>query len=175
MLKGEFVSLRPLQDSDATELFCWINERKEVLSNAPYKPVHEAQHREWLSSLQHRSDLFIFGISRLADSKLIGTCQLHGVSPVHGSAEMQIRIGDVSSRGKGYGREAIRLLLKFGFHDLNLHRIFLHVFAGNSQALATYEKAGFAREGVFREAALIDGGRQDIIAMAILRREFDGS
>lgn len=172
MLKGERVALAPLKDADATVLFDWINERSQVLHNAPYKPVHESQHREWLANLQRRDDLVIFGITLLSDSRLIGTCQLHSITPVHRTAELQIRIGDVESRSKGYGTEAVNLLLHFGFHDLNLRRIYLHVFATNAVAISTYEKSGFAREGLLREAAFINGRPEHVVVMGILRHEY---
>ena len=98
--------------------------------------------------------------------KLIGTCQLHSISAVHRHAELQIRIGDVKQRGHGYGTDAVQLLLKFGFDDLNLHRIFLHVFADNKAAVRTYEKCGFKREGILRHAAHIDGRYVDDVLMA---------
>lgn len=175
MLTGQRVALTPIKAADAMVLFNWINERDQVLFNAAYKPVHEGQHREWLASLERRQDMVMFGITRLEEGKLIGTCQLHSISAVHGTAELQIRIGDVPSRGKGYGTEAVRLLLHHGFRDLNLHRIYLHVFATNSAAIATYEKTGFAREGVLREAAFIDGRREDVVVMGILVHEYADS
>jgi len=172
VLRGERVALTPIKEGDASALFDWINERGQVLFNAPYKPVHEGQHREWLATLQRRDDIVIFGITRLEDSGLIGTCQLHSINLVHRAAELQIRIGDTGSRGKGYGTEAVLLLLKFGFNDLNLHRIYLHVFETNSVAIATYKRVGFTQEGVLREAAHIDGRRQNVAVMGILHHEY---
>ena len=84
---------------------------------------------------------------------------------------MQIRLGEAEERGHGYGTEAVRLLLDFAFKDLNLHRVYLRVFVTNEAALRVYEKVGFVREGVLREAAYIDGKYVDVAVLGILRDE----
>jgi RimJ/RimL family protein N-acetyltransferase len=171
MFKSQRIALAPLTDGDLPLLFQWINERGEVLLNAPYKPVHERQHAEWFDSIRKRGDVVILGIRLLETDKLIGTCQLRNIDHVHRIAELQIRIGDTSERGHGYGEEAVRLLLAHGFRDLNLRRVWLQVFATNARALRTYEKAGFVREGVLRQAAHIDGSYVDVVIMGMLREE----
>jgi RimJ/RimL family protein N-acetyltransferase len=171
MHKGNSVQLVPLREEFRGTLFEWINERDEVLFNSAYRPVHRSQHDKWFDAIQGRADVVIFGIVMRTSGELIGSCQLHNISQVHLSAELQIRIGSVQARGKGHGREALGLLLDFGFRDLNLHRIYLHVLAGNERALALYRNLGFSVEGRLREAVFIDGTRQDVIAMGILRSE----
>ena len=171
MRKGQQVGLTPLQAADAALLFEWINEREQVLLNSAYRPVHGASHEAWFANVLGRSDIVIFGIRLLSEDRLIGTCQLHSIHPVHRSAELQIRIGDVAARGAGRGTEAVQLLLAFAFEDLNLERVFLNVFADNTAALRAYEKAGFVREGVLRQAAYVDGRYRDVAIMSVLRRD----
>ncbi len=72
-------------------------------------------------------------------------------------------------RSKGHGTEAVKLLCRFGFADLNLHRIYLHVFETNSRAIRAYEKSGFVREGSLREAAFIDGKWLDVAVMGLIK------
>jgi RimJ/RimL family protein N-acetyltransferase len=168
------VMLTPITNADAPALFAWINDRDLVLFNAPYRPVHEPTHREWLSGLSRRKDVVALGIRLVRGGRLIGVCQLTGINPVARSADLQIRIGDARSRGKGLGLEAVRLLLAVGFRDLNLHRIALQVFANNARAIRTYERAGFRDEGTLREAAFIDGEFVAVRLMAILEGEFAG-
>ena len=174
MLKSAHVALVPLTVDDLPAMFNWINEREQVLLNAPYKPIHEGQHKAWFESIQQRNDLVVFGIRLLKDNRLIGSCQLHNINHVHRSAELQIRIGEPYQRGQGYGTEAVRLLLDFAFKDLNLHRVYLHVFSSNAAAIRLYEKVGFVREGLLRKAAHIDGAYVDIVVMGILREEYAG-
>jgi RimJ/RimL family protein N-acetyltransferase len=168
------IKLSPLIADDAPALFAWINDRDQVLFNAPYKPVSEPQHAEWLAAVVSRRDAVIFAIRTVSGNTLIGTCQLHSINPVHRSAELQIRIGAEEARGKGYGKNAVRLLLRFAFVDLNLHRVMVHVFADNDRAIRLYESTGFRREGTLRDAAFINGRYVDVIVMGILETERNG-
>jgi diamine N-acetyltransferase len=180
-LSSATIALTPLCESDLPILYAWINDRDHVLLNKPYAPVHENQHREWFEAIQRCSNVVVFGIRALENAespqgstggRLIGSCQLHDINYVHRSAELQIRIGDASAQGKGYGTEAVRFLLRFAFRDLNLHRVYLHVFATNERAIHLYEKVGFVREGVLRQMAHIDGQYVDALVMAILREDY---
>lgn len=165
---GIKVKLTALAPDDSETLRAWINDRELVLNNAPYRPIHPAQHEAWFASVQARADAVIFAIRLVDGDRLIGTCQLLGIHPVHSNAELQIRIGEADARGQGHGSEAVRLLLDFAFRDLNLHRVYLNVFASNAAAIRAYEKAGFVQEGVAREAAFIDGRYMDVVQMAVL-------
>ena len=171
-MQAEHVRLRPLRKEDGKLLYQWITDRDLFILNAAYKPVSEAEHEKWVESmLLERSDLVFFVIEDLASSVAIGTCKLLNVNAQHRSAELQIRIGDESARGKGLGTEAVKLLRNFGFQDLNLHRIYLHVFKANKRALRAYEKCGFHHEGLLRPAAFIDGEWKDLNVMGILKTD----
>ncbi|MBI2190647.1 MAG: GNAT family N-acetyltransferase [Planctomycetes bacterium] len=172
MLRSHHVYLSPVLEKDLPTLFQWINQRDLVVMGAPYKPVSESEHQEWFQAIQKRKDAFLFGVRLVESDDLIGTCQLHGIHWIHRTAELQIRIGDPESRGKGYGTEATRLLVEFGFRDLGLRRITLHVVKGNAAALRVYEKVGFVQEGVLRQAAYLDGNTVDLILMGLLREEY---
>jgi RimJ/RimL family protein N-acetyltransferase len=162
------IELTALRPDDSATLFEWINDRDLVLLSAPYRPVSPERHEEWFASIRQRSDTVIFAIRMGHPPALIGTCQLHGIDRVSRRAELQIRIGDAAARGRGFGTEAVRRLVDFGFRDLNLHRIDLHVFADNTAAQRVYEKAGFVTEARLRDAAFIDGRFVDVLVMAVL-------
>jgi len=166
------VYLSPVLDADINTLFAWINDRETVLFNAPYSSVHYRNHTEWFDAIRRRADLAFFGIRTAADDRLVGSCQLHSIHPVHRSAELQIRIGEEADRGRGYGKEALGMLLRHGFFDRNLHRIQLHVFADNVAAVRLYSSAGFREEGRLRDAAFIDGSFKAALIMGLLRPEF---
>jgi len=171
-LTGAQVTLTALRDEDSDRLFAWINDRELVALNAAFRPVPRAEHDHWFETIRSSTDARIFGI-RLRDAdRLVGSCQLHHIHPTHRNAELQIRIGEADARGRGVGTEAMRLLLAFGFERLDLHRIHLHVFATNEIALRLYEKVGMTREGILREAALIESEWKDVVVMAILRGEW---
>ena len=172
VMRSERVRLRPLKKTDAPLLYEWITDRELVIHNAPYFPVTESDHEAWIERMMtKRSDLVIFVIEEIASEKVIGTCQLLNINWIHRSAELQIRIGEAANQGKGYGTEAVRILCEFGLTDLNLHRIYLHVFANNRRAIRAYEKSGFEQEGVLRDAAFIDGKWSNVYVMGYLKTD----
>jgi UDP-4-amino-4,6-dideoxy-N-acetyl-beta-L-altrosamine N-acetyltransferase len=161
------VSLSSIRPEDSRTLFRWINDPETVRFNAAYRPVHWAGHEEWCRSLGASPDKQVFAI-RLED-RLIGVVQFIDIDPIHRSAELTIRIGEDGDRGCGYGTEALRLATEFAWRDLNLHRVWVRVFANNARAIAAYRKAGFVEEGTLREAAHIDGRYVDIGVFGMLR------
>lgn len=171
---SNFVRLRPFRKDDIQLLYEWIINRDLVILNSAYHPISEIDHDAWVEGMmKKRSDLVIFVIEEIETKMAIGTCQLFNINWRYRNAELQIRIGNSSHQGKGYGSEAVHLLIDFGFKDLNLHRIYLHVFATNKRAIRAYEKCGFHREGILNEAAFIDGEWVDIEVMGLLRSNND--
>lgn len=166
------VTLTAIRDGDMENLYRWINDRESVLLNSPFRPVHYRDHAEWFDAVRRRKDIAIFAVRAAADDRLLGTCQLHSIHPIHRSAELQIRVGALNDRGRGYGKDALRRLLEHGFRDLGLNRIALQVFADNERAIRLYRNAGFAPEGALREGAFIDGEFKDILLFSMLRREW---
>jgi RimJ/RimL family protein N-acetyltransferase len=169
------IVLAPLMKRDLPSLFAFINDRETVLFNAPYRPVSEPDHEAWFDRFARRKDVVIFGIRLMPGDQLIGTCQLHSIHTVHRSAELQIRIGKAENRNKGHGTEATRRLLDVAFKDLNLNRIYLHVFSTNKFAIRMYEKMGFSLEGTLRQAAFINGRYIDILVMGMLKDDYGAS
>lgn len=161
--------LRPAVAADAPQLFRWINDRELVVHNAPFRPVAWPEHAAWFERILAPSpERVFFIIEAVATGEAIGSCQLLNISSQHGTAELQIRIGEASGRDRGLGTEAVRLLVAHAFGELGLHRVGLQVFATNARAIRAYEKAGFRREGLLRQAACIDGARLDVVCMGVL-------
>ncbi len=104
---------------------------------------------------------------------LIGEIDLSGINWASGESIVGIGIGDRNDWGKGYGTDAMRVILRFAFEELNLHRVFLNTFEYNPRALRAYEKCGFKHEGRVRGMLNRDGKRWDVIYMGILREEWE--
>jgi RimJ/RimL family protein N-acetyltransferase len=104
--------------------------------------------------------------------KLIGNCGFFNYDQRNANAEFGIMIGEKSYWNKGYGTEAVRLLVKHGFQTVNLNRIYLRVLENNLRAIRAYEKAGFTHEGRQRQADFRDGRYIDLLVMSTLRSEF---
>jgi RimJ/RimL family protein N-acetyltransferase len=104
----------------------------------------------------------------------IGNTGLHKIESVNRVAEFGIFIGEKSYWHKGCGRDATLLMLKHGFEDLNLNRIFLYVFETNPRAIATYKAAGYVQEGTLREAVYKNGRYINMLLMSVLHSEWRG-
>jgi RimJ/RimL family protein N-acetyltransferase len=131
--------------------------------------------REYIEKelMDEGTDQFFFMIRSLEDDRVIGEIGLEEVLWNHGDAWVGISIGEKDYWGKGYGTDAMRVLLRFAFTELNLHRVSLTVFEYNPRAIRSYEKAGFVHEGREREASFRSGQRLDILLMGILREEWE--
>lgn len=145
-MQTESVRLRPLRQVDAPLLYEWTTHRELITLNAPFHPVSETDQEVWVESMIiRRSDLVIFVIEESASGTIIGICQLFNINWRHRSAELQIFISNTSCHGQGYESQAVQLLTTFGFKDLNLHRMYLHVFATNRRAISSYENVALRR------------------------------
>jgi RimJ/RimL family protein N-acetyltransferase len=112
-----------------------------------------------------------FAIRTLADNKLIGQLGLWIEYP-HNDGFVWILIGDRAYWGKGFGTDAMRVLIRYAFDELNLHRLSLRVFGFNQRAIRSYEKCGFVHEGRNRNALAKLGGRWDEVWMGLVKSEW---
>ncbi len=171
--EGERIYFRPLEPGDEFALRTWVNDPR-VWSTLNFRPpINELREREWLDGHGKSDRDFQFGIALRGDDRLIGTCGLHAIDPVVRQATYGLMIGEVDLHGRGYGTEATRLAVRFGFEELNLNRIQLHVFGHNAAGRRVYEKAGFVREGCARQAAYRHGRYHDVYFYATLRHDYD--
>jgi len=109
------------------------------------------------------------------NERLIGSVRLHTLNLADHRAHLAIGILDEGALGQGFGTEAMRLVAKFAFDGLSLHRLTLRVLAFNERAIAAYRKVGFIEEGRERETALIDGVWHDDVIMGLLAHEFESA
>ncbi len=132
------LALDALRDADSDALFDWINDRELVELSAVFRPVSRAEHETWFADVRARSDVAIWAIRE--DGALVGTGQLL----IDGdAAELRIRIGVRSAQDRGIGTWTVRELVRRGFEELGLRRIWLQVLEANARAIRAYEKAGF--------------------------------
>lgn len=167
------VRLRSLKESDIWLLHQWINDPEVVQYTNVYRPISEMEQKEWFYNTAYFKSHYVFGIEHIAEEQLIGTCGLYDFDPIARKAEVRMKIGDTSYRGRGYGRESLDQLVSFGFKDLNLNKIWLRVLADNVSAVKLYEKAGFFQEGLLRRDMFIKGSYRDLCIMSLLKSEFN--
>lgn len=130
--------------------------------------------KEYLESATKNNDNKSFNIIDLESDKLIGTVGLEHFNYIDRSAVLGIFIGESDFRSNGYGSEAIKLLLEYGFKYLNLHSIRLNLLSINERAHKCYLKCGFKDTGCSREAIFLNGKYYDKLHMDILENEFNG-
>ena len=133
-----------------------------------------ASEEAWFTRMaEHQGDdRWFFVICRLADDRPVGSIDLHAVDHRNGSASLGIVIGDPADTGQGYGSDALRTLIGFGFDQLRLERIELEVYGFNDAARRLYERVGFRHEGTSRHALYTQGAFHDVHRMSILRDEW---
>lgn len=172
-LTGKLVYLRPVETSDLDNLVAWRNESTNWLSFFNHRLLSAAGQANWLDSLQRNQHKAFFIVCEIKSDRPIGTICLDEINFIDGNAEYgSIVIGDSQDKGKGFAKDASIVILDYGFKELNLHRIFLRVFASNDTALGLYRSLGFKDEGIMRDAVYRSGKHQDIRLMSILRHEW---
>lgn len=169
---GDRIYLRPLEMEDIDSFVLWLNDqevRQYLMMTSPFNKVRE---KEFIERLYKDDREMVLGIVLKENDQLIGNIALHGISIPYRQAGLGIFIGDKTCWSKGYGTEALNLMLGHGFDQLNLHRVFLTVLSSNARAIRAYEKVGFKREGVFREHMYRNGKYHDVYYMGILEDEW---
>ena len=170
---GDRIYLRPLLDVEDADIFVsWLNDTEIRQYLGVTSPMNRLREQEYLASLYKNERNLGLGIMLKTNDELIGSVGLHDISLAHRHAEIGIFIGNKNCWSKGYGGEALKLMMGHGFDQLNLHRIFLKVMSFNTRAIRAYEKIGFKKEAVFREHVYTNGKYHDDYLMGILEDEW---
>jgi RimJ/RimL family protein N-acetyltransferase len=165
--KSGNTAIGPALPDDIGNLFLWLNDAQAAQADAPYQPVDPLAFKDWLD--RHTKTVpALFVIRSLQPARAVGFVLFKNLNPAFRAAELGVRIGAEADRGKGFGSSAIALALDYAWNSLNLHRVWLTVFAGNDRAIAAYARAGFREEGLMRQAAFSGGQWHDVMMMAAL-------
>ena len=169
---GEKCYLSPIDADDAPTYAAWLNDT-EVAAGITFtrRVVNEEQERDALAELAAKP--YHFAIVAVDGDELIGNCGIEIISAIDRTGELGILIGDKRFWNRGYGTEAVRLLLGFGFLTLNLNNIRLTVHSFNERAIRCYEKCGFKRCGIWPDSWYHDGELHGTVMMYLLRADFD--
>jgi diamine N-acetyltransferase len=173
MLRGEKVVLRTLEREDLKRLHeLSRNVELEVLAGGAWSPWPLAAWEKEFDKHLEDEDKSDFVIE--ADGKVIGDIGLHRWKNRRaGTAELGVSIYDPEYLGKGYGRDAINVLLDWAFRIQNFRRISLQTLASNERAIRAYRACGFVEEGRLREHEYSNGHYQDVVMMGVLRAEWE--
>jgi RimJ/RimL family protein N-acetyltransferase len=176
-MEGKLVRLRAYEKSDLDAAMKWINDEEvtDLLGgDMLVYPVSSIAEEKFIEAFGAAADdkHKTFVIETLAEPRNIGAISFNSINWRNRVAGLGIMIGDKSLWGKGYGTDAMRVMMRLGFDKMNLHRLWLHVFDYNRRAIASYDKCGFKREGVLRQDHFKQGRYHDTIVMGILEHEY---
>jgi RimJ/RimL family protein N-acetyltransferase len=177
VIEGERIRLRKVEKPDLPLLHKWGNDR-DVVAWARFSPEHmtslAALEKAYEKELHdEETERVSFMIEERATSRAIGWCVVRTWDRKHVSANVGISLGEKELWGKGYGTEAMELLLEIVFDHQGWHHAELWTLAENERAIKSFEKSGFRRVGVEREVAYFSGGYHDVVLMEQLKAEWD--
>jgi RimJ/RimL family protein N-acetyltransferase len=173
MLEGKLVRLRAIEPEDLDRNFEWVNDHDVTRHLVIRYPLSRDVERGFVEGRNANSFANTILAIETKEGVHIGNCGLHEVQPENRKASLGIMIGDKQYWSNGYGTDAVTTLLRFGFGEMNLNRVWLHVFEFNERAIACYKKCGFVEEGRLRENHYGEGRYWDTVTMGILRSEYD--
>ncbi|WP_026884843.1 GNAT family N-acetyltransferase [Clostridium akagii] len=170
---GEKVSLAYISMGDADNLANWLNDFNVSLplGYEAYTPTSAERIRNEVSGIIN-SNQHVFSIFHNESNKCIGRCALFNIDFINRTSMLSILIGDKNLWNKGFGKEAITLLIDYAFNLINLNSVRLSVFSFNENAVKCYKSVGFKEVGRLRQAKIIGQIKYDSIVMDILAEEF---
>ncbi len=176
LFEGERVRLAaPEADRDAEIESRWTHdpEYRRLLSLRPARPLSPGQLKKKYEAAGKEKGSFHFAIRTRAEDRLVGFAELEYIAWTHGAGKVSLGIGSTDDRGHGYGREALGLVLRYAFAELNLHRLTAPTFEYNEPAARFLERAGFRLEVRRRQALNRAGRRWDVLMYGMLREEWE--
>lgn len=173
-LTGNRIYLRGIEKEDLSgRFFEWANDKEvtQFLYMGAFPNNLENLEKMFEDIKKNDTDIAFMIVDKDTDRE-VGFCGFHRVLWVHKNAEYRIFLGEKDYWGKGYGREATKMMLRYGFELLNLNRVWLGVNSEHKRAVNSYRKCGFVDEGVLRQDIYRNSKYYDNLRMGILREEY---
>ncbi len=165
------IYLRVMTYEDTDDVVRWRNQ-DAVRKNFIYQELFTRQsHENWIRNMIEPGKVVQMIICDEKTGQSLGSVYIRDIDHTHHKGEYGIFIGEAAARGRGVGTAAAKLMIKYGFEQLGLHKIFLRVFADNGQAIRSYEKAGFVQEAYLKDDVCIEGKYRDMLFMAVIGEE----
>jgi RimJ/RimL family protein N-acetyltransferase len=179
LFEGEHICFGPIDHEKDPEIESrWTHDASylRMISLDPALPASPARIKKRYEAIEKEQDedknLFYFTLRIRSDDRLIGFARLYWIEWSNGIGLIELGIGDPKDRGHGYGSEALDLLLRFAFDELNLYRLTAIIPEYNTVALHVFSKAGFIEEVRRRQSVSRDGRRWDLLHLGILQDEW---
>ncbi|MBR2564465.1 MAG: GNAT family N-acetyltransferase [Paenibacillus sp.] len=172
LMQTENIYLRPFEITDVDTYYPSLFESEMRRLTGTQASFTRSQVERYVENTAQDDSRLNLLIALQRTDEIIGDIALKDIDAKNRSAHIRIAIDQPHHQGKGYGSEALLLMLNYGFGIANLHRIELEVYSYNERAIRTYEKLGFQREGVKRDVLYYNHQYHDAILMSILEDEF---
>ena len=172
MILGERIVLRAVEREDLANYVQWLNDPRVLVYFGTMVPLSLPMEEQWYEQMLQDPSNRPFSVEY--DGRHVGGAGFVNIDVRNSNAEVGLFIGLPELWDQGLGRDVLQTLVEFGFQQLNLHRRYLRVFAGNERGIHLYEKVGFQHEGRWRQAEYRHGRYHDMLWMGILREEWTG-
>lgn len=175
MISGKLVGLDPLDSEDLEILRHWRNNPNFRQYFREYREISKDMQTEWYKRTLNDKSTLMFSVRRLSDGALLGCCGLCYINWVNRNADLSLYIGydDLYIDDIGYAEEATQLLLRYGFYELGLHKVWTEIYEIDTPKKALYEKLGLRIDGVLRDNYFHNGSYLNSFMFSILREDFD--
>ena len=171
--EGDNLYFSPMDPLDLQTYTKWINEETLARGIGRFdKNISEVAEKKYLEDACLNTERAQFSVIEKGSNNLIGTYGLNNVFQIHGYAEVGGFIGDINTRGKGYGSEALRMLCDYSFNVLNLRTLVGRIFDFNIASIKSVEKVGFIKVGEVKERYFFKGEYHNEYIYQISREEF---
>lgn len=179
LFESEHIRFGPIDhEKDAEIESKWTHDSDfmRMMEVAPARPLSVALVKKQYEKLEKQMDedknLFYFAIRAREDDRLIGRAAIQWIEWANGNGFLRLGIGESENRCKGYGKQALRMLLRFAFAELNLYRVSAIVPEYNVAAINLLKKFGFVQEVCRRKSLERDGRRWDLYVFGLLKDEW---
>lgn len=175
MLKGEKIILRPITKTDISLFLKWFNNPELLQYISLYLPMTETEEEEWIKNIaQNPKDnvIFVIEVIENSDKVPIGDIGLFNINTKDQNCTLGIAIGEIDYWSNGHGTEASKLIIDYGFKQLNLHRISSSAIEYNERSIKLHKKLGFKEEGRRRKIYFKNGQFWDELIYGLLKEEW---
>jgi len=164
------------KDPDVESKWTHDSEFMRLMVTSAARPTSAAmikkQYEKLEKQIEEDKNLYHFMIRAKVDDRLMGKASIQWIEWANGNGWIRLGIGAAEDRRKGYGTQALQMLLRFAFAELNLFRVSAIIPEYNEGAVALLQKFGFVQEVCRRKSLERDGRRWDLYVFGLLRDEW---
>jgi UDP-4-amino-4,6-dideoxy-N-acetyl-beta-L-altrosamine N-acetyltransferase len=171
MLIGKKVTLKAVEEESLEQFRNWRNDPELRKYFREYREISKTMQKKWFDNICNDKNQVNFEIRTLDEDTLLGHCGLYYINWITRSGEFGIYIGNKQYRNGGNGSDALRTLIKYGFENLNLNKIWCEVY-DNNPSIEVYKHIGFVFEGTMRQNYYSEGRYWDSHILSLLREEY---